>query len=174
MLFSSWPVGAVEVGILELLLDMVQQVPTRGAIRNVVAGRAAFVATGVKLTNNVSFTVLRVPDEGARVSFSREHFGRLVARVVDCEFDGLDAEFVFSERNEAGVASDGEAGGVAVFADDKAALAFAVELCRAGKVLLRGATHDTKLSLLGKVERGRTTTHWTEHIRKVLRRILGT
>jgi hypothetical protein len=43
MLFSSLPGGAVEVGVLELLSDLVQEVPIRGAISNMVAGRAAFV-----------------------------------------------------------------------------------------------------------------------------------
>ena len=33
MLFSSSPGGAVEVGVLESLLDLVQQVPARGAAR---------------------------------------------------------------------------------------------------------------------------------------------
>ena len=97
MLFSSSPGGAVEVGVLEPLLDLVQEVPARGAVCNMIAGRAAFVPSRVELANNASFTVRRVPDEGARVSFSGEDFDRLVARVVDTELDGLDADFVLSE-----------------------------------------------------------------------------
>ena len=39
MLFSSLPGGAVKVGVLEILPDLVQEeVPTRGAISNMVAG----------------------------------------------------------------------------------------------------------------------------------------
>ena len=59
-----------------------------------VAGRAALVASRVEFTNDASFTVRRVPDEGARVSFSGEDFGNLEARVVDAELDGLDADLV--------------------------------------------------------------------------------
>ena len=59
-----------------------------------VAGRAALVASRVEFTNDGSFTVRRVPDEGARVSFSGEDFGNLEARVVDAELDGLDADLV--------------------------------------------------------------------------------
>ena len=62
-----------------------------------IAGRAALVLSRVELANDVSFTVRRVPGEGARVSFSREDFGSLVAQVVDTELDGLDADFVPSE-----------------------------------------------------------------------------
>lgn len=53
----------------------------------------------VELSNDASFTVHHVPDEGARVSFSGEDFDSLVARVVDTELDGLDANFVPSKRN---------------------------------------------------------------------------
>jgi hypothetical protein len=38
----------------ELLPDLVQQVPARGAISNMVAGQAALVTSGVELANNVS------------------------------------------------------------------------------------------------------------------------
>jgi hypothetical protein len=62
-----------------------------------IAGRAAFVPSRVELANDASFTVRHVPDEGARVSISGEEFGSLVARVVDTELDGLDADFVPSE-----------------------------------------------------------------------------
>lgn len=55
-----------------------------------IAGRAAFVLPRVELAYDASFTVLHVPDEGARVSFSGEDFGTLDARVVDAELDGLD------------------------------------------------------------------------------------
>jgi hypothetical protein len=51
----------------------------------------------VELANHTSFTVCHVPDEGARVSFSGEDFGSLVARVVDAGLDELDADFVLSE-----------------------------------------------------------------------------
>jgi len=83
--------------VLELLPDLVQEVPARGAISNMVAGRAAFVISRVELANDASFAVLRVPDEGARVSLGGEGFGTLDARVVDAELDGLDADFVESE-----------------------------------------------------------------------------
>jgi hypothetical protein len=53
------------------------------------------------------------------------------------------------------LASDGEVGSVAVPADHKAALAFAVEFCRMGEVLL-GASLNPELPLFGKLERGRT------------------
>ena len=65
-----------------------------------------------------------------------------------------------------------EVGSVAVFTDDKAALAFAVELCGVGKVLFCGATFDPGLSLLGKLERGRTTNPAIEQRRKFLEGIL--
>jgi len=87
----------VEVGVLEPLLDLAQEVPARGAVRNMIAGRAALVVSRVELANDASFTVRHMPDEGARVSFSGEDFGSLVARVVDTELNGLDADFVLSE-----------------------------------------------------------------------------
>ena len=83
--------------MLEPPLDLVQEVPARGAISNMVAGRAAFVSSRVELANDASCAVRRVPDEGARVSLSGEGFGILDARVVDAELDGLDADFVESE-----------------------------------------------------------------------------
>ena len=97
MLFSSRPGGAVEIGVLELPPDLVQEVPARGAISNMVAGRAAFVTPRVELANDASFPVLRVPGEGARVSLFGKDFGILDARIVDAELDGLDANFVASE-----------------------------------------------------------------------------
>ena len=97
MLFSSWPGGAVEVSVLEPLPDLVQEVPARGAISNMVAGRAAFVTSRVELANDASLVILRVPDEGARVSLGREGFSILDTRVVDAKLDGLDADFVESE-----------------------------------------------------------------------------
>ena len=87
----------VEVGVLEPLLDLAQEVPARGAVRNMIAGRAALVVSRVELANDASFTVRHMPDEGARVSFSGEDFGSLIARVVDTELNGLDADFVLSE-----------------------------------------------------------------------------
>jgi len=72
--------GAVEVGILELLPDLVQEVT--------IAGRAAFVICKVELANDASFAVRRVPHEGARVPLGREGFA---SRVVDAELDGLNA-----------------------------------------------------------------------------------
>ena len=62
-----------------------------------VAGQAAFVVSRVELAKDVSFTVLYVPNEGARVSHCGERFNGLVARVVDTELDGLDADFIDSE-----------------------------------------------------------------------------
>ena len=38
MLFSSWPDSGVEVGMLESLLDLGQEIPARGAISNMVTG----------------------------------------------------------------------------------------------------------------------------------------
>lgn len=58
-----------------------------------IAGRAALVASRVELANNASFTVRHVPDKGARVSFSGEDFGSLVARVVDTELDAMPTSF---------------------------------------------------------------------------------
>jgi len=40
---SSLPGDAVEVGVREALLDLGQEVPARGAVSNLVTGRAAFV-----------------------------------------------------------------------------------------------------------------------------------
>ena len=51
----------------------------------------------MELTNDATFTVRHVPDEGARVSFSGEGFDSLVTRVIDTKLDGLDADFVPSE-----------------------------------------------------------------------------
>ena len=72
---SSLPGDAIEVGVWVPLLDLSQEVPARGAISNVVTGRAAFVFSRVELPNDVSIVVLRMPDEGARVSLSGEDFG---------------------------------------------------------------------------------------------------
>ncbi len=83
--------------MLELLPDLFQQVPARGAISNMVAGRTAFVLSRVELANDASFAVRCVPDKGARVSLGGEGLGTLDARVVDAELDGLDADFVASE-----------------------------------------------------------------------------
>jgi hypothetical protein len=93
-LFSSEPGGAVEVSVLKLLLDLAQEVPTRGAVCNMIACRAALVVPRVELANDVNFTICHVPDEGARVSFSREDFGSLVAQVVDLKLNGLNAHFI--------------------------------------------------------------------------------
>ena len=49
---------AVEVGVLELLPDLVQQIPARGGISYVAAGRTPFVPTTVELTNDASFAPL--------------------------------------------------------------------------------------------------------------------
>ena len=83
MLPSGLPGGAVEVGVLELLLDLFEQVPGGGAVGDVVAGRATFVAPGMDLADHVSFSFLRVPNEGGRVAYGGEDLGRLVAGVVD-------------------------------------------------------------------------------------------
>ena len=80
--------------MLEPLPDLVQEVPARGAIRDMVAGRAAFVISRVELANNANVPVPRVPDEGARVSLSGEGVVTLDSRVVDAKLDGLDADFV--------------------------------------------------------------------------------
>jgi len=91
MLFSSWPVGAVEVGVLELLPDLVQEVPARGEISNMVAGWAAFVISRPTMQ---AFALRHVPDEGAQVSLGREGFG---TQVVDAELNRLDADFIESK-----------------------------------------------------------------------------
>ena len=172
-MISSSPGGAVEVGVLKLLPGLVQEVPARGAISNMVAGRAAFVTSRVKLANDASFVVRHSQDEGARVSLGGEGFDApLDTRVVDAELDGLDADFIESERHQAGVTPNGEVGGVAVFTDDKATLAFTVELWGVGGVLFCGATLNPELSLHGKLDRWRTTTQRTEHRPKFWRRIL--
>jgi len=59
---------SVEAGVLEPLPDLLQQVPARGAICNVVTGRAAFVFSGVEVPNNISSAVLCMIGEGVRVS----------------------------------------------------------------------------------------------------------
>ena len=97
MLFSSLPGGVVEVSVLEPLPDLVQEVPARGAISNIVGGRAAFVTSRVELANDASFAVRRVLDEGTRVSLGGEGFGTLDTRAVDSELDGLGADFVANE-----------------------------------------------------------------------------
>jgi hypothetical protein len=107
---SSLPGDVVEVGVPSgvrvLLLDLGQEVPARGAISNVVTGRATFVFSRVELPNDVSFAVLRMPDEGARVSLSGEDFGILEARVVDTELDRHNTDIV-GKGHQTGVASDG-------------------------------------------------------------------
>jgi hypothetical protein len=167
---SSLPGGAVEVGVREVLLDLGQEVPARRAVSNMVTGRATFVFSRVELPNDESFAVLRMPDDGARVSFSREDFGILEARVVDTELDRHDTDIGESKGHQAGVASDGQVGSVSVFTDDKAALAFAIVLCGVGEVLFRGATHDPKLSRPRKLERGHITPR-IENRHKIFRRI---
>ena len=88
---------AVEVGVLELFLDLVQEIPARGEVSDMVAGCVAFFTAGVELANDASFAVLRVPDKGARISLGAEGFGNIEPRVVDSKFGGLDADFVESE-----------------------------------------------------------------------------
>ena len=97
MLFSSWPGGGVEVGVLERLLDLGQEVPARGAISDVVTGRAAFVFSRVELPNDVSFAVPRMPDEGAPSLLSGKDFGILESRVVDTELGRHDTDIVESK-----------------------------------------------------------------------------
>ena len=128
-----------------------------------IARRAAFVLSRVELAYDASFTVLRVPDQRPSVSFGGEDFGTLDARVVDGELDGLDADFVLSNRLQVGVTSDGEVSGVAVFADDKVGLAFAVDFSRVGEVLLRGVALDPELPPLGELECSLVTTERIEH-----------
>lgn len=98
---SSRPGDAVKIRILVLSLDLLEQVPGRGAIREVVAGQAAFVATGMELANYVSLTIAHVPYKRARVTFSGADFGASVASVVDAKLgDRLDASIFLSEGNE--------------------------------------------------------------------------
>jgi len=97
MLCPRLPGEAAEVGVLELLPDLVQEIPARGELSEVVAGREASVTAGVELANDASFALLGVPDQGARISLGAEGLGILEPRVVDSEFDGLDADFVKSE-----------------------------------------------------------------------------
>ena len=49
--------------MLEPLPDLVQKVPARGAISDMVAGRAAFIISRVELANDASVAVPRMPDE---------------------------------------------------------------------------------------------------------------
>ena len=95
--FSSLPGLAVEVSKLEFLLDLLQQVPARGTISNMVARRATFVLTRVELANDVSFTVFYGPDKGSGVPLGGEGFGALKTTVVNAELDGLDAGIILSE-----------------------------------------------------------------------------
>ncbi len=85
---------SVEAGVLEPLPDLLQQVPARGAICNVVTGRAAF---GRSLYDR----------RGCPSLLSREDFGILLARVVDTELDRHDTDIIESKGHQAGVASDG-------------------------------------------------------------------
>ena len=99
MLFSNLPGGAVEDdACLNLLPDLVQEVPARGAIRNSGVGQRCEL---------LPFVVCQI---GARARRTRADF---VERVNDTSP---------AQRP---------------FTDDKAALAFAVKLCRVGEVLLR-------------------------------------
>lgn len=59
-----------------------------------VTGRAAFVTARVELANDENFTILHVPDEGARIALGGEGVGGLDAHVVDAELDGRDTDFV--------------------------------------------------------------------------------
>ena len=63
--------------MLELLPDLVQEIPARGEISDMVGGRAAFVTAGVELANDTSFALLRVPGQGAQISLGAEGFGIL-------------------------------------------------------------------------------------------------
>jgi len=69
--------------------------------------------------------------------------------------------------------SDSEVGGVAVFTDDIAALAFGVELFGVGELLFRGATLDPELALLRELEHGWTAIQRIEQRSEFLGRILG-
>ena len=64
ILFSGRPSGAVEVSVLEPLLDPAQEIPAKGAVHNMIAGRAALGASRVELANDASFPIRDVPDEG--------------------------------------------------------------------------------------------------------------
>lgn len=76
---SSLPGGAVEVGVRKALLDLLEEVPARGAVSNVITRRAAFVFSRVELSHGVAFAILGTSDERARVSMIGEDFGFLVA-----------------------------------------------------------------------------------------------
>jgi len=172
MLPSSHPFGVIEVGILELLLDLIQEVPTGSAIGNVVAGRGALVLAGVKLADDSSLTIFHMPHKRARIPFSSEGIGRLVARIVYGELLGHVASRVESEGFQAGVSSDSKVGGVAIFADDEATLSLAVKFGRDGEFLLRGTAKDPKSPPFRILERGRTTQR-IEHLRELQRSIFG-
>ena len=62
-----------------------------------VAGQVASVTARVELANDESFTILHVPDEGARIALGGEGVGSLVAPVVDAELDGRDTDLVEGE-----------------------------------------------------------------------------
>ena len=160
MLFSSRPAGAVKVGVLKLI-DLGQEVAAyQPGVQYVtwLLGRAAFVLSRMELANDASYIVPYVPDEGGRVSLGGKDIGSHDARVVDIELDGLDADFVLRKRNEAGIASDGEVGSVAIFADDEAALACAVGWV--GEVLLRHVSwHSPRSGAFSP----RETRTWSDH-----------
>ena len=52
---SSGPGGGVQIRVLVLVLDLAYEVPAGSAVGDVVASRAAFVLSGMKLADDVSF-----------------------------------------------------------------------------------------------------------------------
>lgn len=83
--------------MLKFLLDLVQEVPARGAICDMTAARETTISSRVQLANDVSLTVLHMPDERARISFPTKRLNSVIARVIDAKLHRLDADFVPSE-----------------------------------------------------------------------------
>ena len=60
-----------------LVLDLLEEVPSRRGVGDVVASRLAFVATAAKLTDHTSRSTAHVPDQGAGVTLLGEGFGQV-------------------------------------------------------------------------------------------------
>lgn len=135
-----------------VLINLRQEPPAWSAICDVVARWTAFVVARVELADDVRFAVPHMPDEGFRISF--EDFDGLVSRIVDGELPGHGASCVESERFQAGVATNGEAGDVPILADQKASLALNVKLCRTARSSFEAQPKSSAFPLI--LERGRS------------------
>ena len=135
------------------------------------ARRAAFIDARVKLSDDAGFVANHIPNQGARISSGREWFEGVVPVVVNGDLDGLDAKVGLKVGLQSGVAPDSEVGGVAVLTDGQTTPTLRIVLARYGKTELRSADSDPKLSVVGKLERGRPTA---EYILELSCSILGT